>query len=101
MAATSVWDKPGTIGAAGGRKVGENKLLSSKARYSPYAPSAAGAAGDKKGKGKGKAAAGADLAGGSGGAVARCEVCRSVTARPGAKYCQGASNSPPSCLSRA
>ncbi|GAA5921906.1 hypothetical protein JCM3775_003409 [Rhodotorula graminis] len=86
MAATSVWDKPGTS-AAGGRKVGENKLLSSKARYSPYAPAAAGAAGDKKGKGKATGAT--DLAGGSGGAVARCEVCRSVTARPGAKYCQG------------
>ncbi|BGP42088.1 hypothetical protein JCM10450v2_006174 [Rhodotorula kratochvilovae] len=77
MAATDVWNAPGSSG----RKVGENKLLSSKARYSPYAPAA-----DKKGKGK---AAAADVAGGAGGAVARCEVCRSVTARPGAKYCQG------------
>ncbi|GAA5827384.1 hypothetical protein JCM3770_000546 [Rhodotorula araucariae] len=82
MAATDVWRAPGSSG----RKVGENKLLSSKARYSPYAPAT-----DSKAKGKGKATAtaAADVAGGAGGAVARCEVCRSVTARPGAKYCQG------------
>lgn len=93
VAASDVWNKPGpssssSAGTASGRKVGENKLLSSKARYSPYAPTAAASA-DRKGKGKAGAGA-ADLAGGSGGAVARCEVCRSVTARPGAKYCQGA-----------
>ncbi|TNY22919.1 hypothetical protein DMC30DRAFT_414659 [Rhodotorula diobovata] len=92
VAASDVWNKPGpssssSAGTASGRKVGENKLLSSKARYSPYAPTAAASA-DRKGKGKAGAGA-ADLAGGSGGAVARCEVCRSVTARPGAKYCQG------------
>ncbi|GAA99366.1 uncharacterized protein L969DRAFT_93827 [Mixia osmundae IAM 14324] len=52
-----------------GRKIGENKLLSSK-RYSPYAP----VAGSSKGSGAAM--------------VSRCTTCRSQTSRPGAKYCQ-------------
>ncbi|GAA6007294.1 cysteine-rich PDZ-binding protein [Rhodotorula paludigena] len=83
MAATDVWKAPGSSG----RKVGENKLLSSKARYSPYAPAPSSSAG--KGKEKGKEKGGMDVAGGSGGTVGRCETCRSVVARPGAKFCQG------------
>ncbi|POY70686.1 hypothetical protein BMF94_6300 [Rhodotorula taiwanensis] len=102
LAATDVWKGAGQQNQQ--RKIGENKLLSSKARYSPYAPPTAGASSSssassmpygernkraKAGKGE-DATAGPDLAGGKGGAVGRCEVCRSVVARPGAKYCQGA-----------
>ncbi|KAK4336450.1 Cysteine-rich PDZ-binding protein [Rhodotorula toruloides] len=84
VAATDVWSAPGSSG----RKIGENKLLSAKARYSPYAPAASGSGSGAgaKGKGKGKEV---DVAGGKGGAVGRCEVCKTVVARPGAKYCQG------------
>jgi hypothetical protein len=85
VAATDVWSAPGSSG----RKIGENKLLSSKARYSPYAPAASGSGSKAKGKGKE-----VDVAGGKGGAVARCEVCKTVVARAGAKYCQGARHPP-------
>ncbi|GAA5936623.1 hypothetical protein JCM1841_004630 [Sporobolomyces salmonicolor] len=62
------------------RKVGENKLLSSKARYSPYAPPTA-----VGGKGKGVAGVG----GKETATMGKCETCRSTVARAGAKFCQG------------
>ncbi|BGP56992.1 hypothetical protein JCM8202_003498 [Rhodotorula sphaerocarpa] len=100
LAATDVWKGAGQDKQQ--RKIGENKLLSSKARYSPYAPPTAGSSkasaseipyGERKRAAKaaaaGKDPAPVDVAGGKGGAVGRCEVCRSVVARPGARYCQG------------
>lgn len=96
LAATDVWKGAGQQNQQ--RKIGENKLLSSKSRYSPYAtpPSKASTSqvpyGERKRAAKAGAAAEAgtlDLAGGKGGAVAKCEVCKTVVARPGAKFCQG------------
>ncbi|GAA5940744.1 cysteine-rich PDZ-binding protein [Sporobolomyces koalae] len=62
------------------RKLGENKLLSSKARYSPYAPppkTPTGALSSGKGKGK------------ESGTIGKCVFCKSTVARPEAMYCQG------------
>ncbi|GAA5960338.1 hypothetical protein JCM8115_001147 [Rhodotorula mucilaginosa] len=97
LAATDVWKGAGQQNQQ--RKIGENKLLSSKSRYSPYAPPPSSKAstsqvpyGERKRAAKAGAAAEAgtlDLAGGKGGAVAKCEVCKTVVARPGAKFCQG------------
>ncbi|GAA5874405.1 hypothetical protein JCM3774_005028 [Rhodotorula dairenensis] len=96
LAATDVWKGAGQQNQQ--RKIGENKLLSSKSRYSPYAPPPSQAStstipyGELKKKGAKVAAAAADpldLAGGKGGAVAKCQVCKTVVARPGAKFCQG------------
>ncbi|GAA6043986.1 hypothetical protein JCM8097_003425 [Rhodosporidiobolus ruineniae] len=74
VAAVDMWKPASERGAS--RKVGENKLLSSKSRYSPYAP----AAGSSKGGGGSKAATDAP--------VGKCETCRTTVARAGAKYCQ-------------
>ncbi|GAA6062657.1 hypothetical protein JCM10212_000557 [Sporobolomyces blumeae] len=65
------------------RKVGENKLLSSKARYSPYAPPP-----PTKGKG-GALATTAKGAGKDSATIGKCTFCKSTVARPGALYCQG------------
>ncbi|GAA5980999.1 hypothetical protein JCM11641_001425 [Rhodosporidiobolus odoratus] len=77
-ACVDMWASAGERSAQ--RKVGENKLLSSKARYSPYAPPAkAGASGSKAGGSKGTTEP----------AVGKCTTCRVTVARAGAKYCQG------------
>jgi hypothetical protein len=98
LAATDVWKGAGQQNQQ--RKIGENKLLSSKSRYSPYAtpPSKASTSqvpyGERKRAAKAGAAAEAgtlDLAGGKGGAVAKCEVCKTVVAKV---------RSPPACLHR-
>ncbi|KAL8293164.1 hypothetical protein RQP46_000858 [Phenoliferia psychrophenolica] len=85
LACTDVWRPTGKggEGARNERKVGENKLLSSKARYSPYAP----VAGSSKGGGGalGKAAAAAS----AGSTFGKCQKCLSTVSRAGAKYCQG------------
>ncbi|KAG0148937.1 hypothetical protein CROQUDRAFT_654298 [Cronartium quercuum f. sp. fusiforme G11] len=54
------------------RKIGENKLLTSRNRYTPYA-------------------SGSSSKGGSGavGLMGRCLTCKSTVARQDAKYCQG------------
>jgi hypothetical protein len=61
-------------------------LLSSKARYSPYAPPPKGPTGALnkpgvavKGAGKGKES----------GTIGKCVFCKSTVARPEAMYCQG------------
>lgn len=101
LAATDVWKGAGQQNQQ--RKIGENKLLSSKSRYSPYAPPPSSKASTSqvpygemkraaKAGAKDPAGGGLDLAGGKGGAVAKCEVCKTVVARPGAKFCQGASS---------
>ncbi|GAA6016338.1 hypothetical protein JCM11491_006822 [Sporobolomyces phaffii] len=63
------------------RKLGENKLLSSKARYSPYAPPAKTPTGalNKAGKAGTKES----------GTIGKCVFCKSTVARPEAMYCQG------------
>ncbi|SCZ88989.1 BZ3500_MvSof-1268-A1-R1_Chr1-1g00877 [Microbotryum saponariae] len=86
LACTDVWRAAGAAGDRNtDRKIGENKLLSSKARYSPYAPAAA--AGTARG-----AVAGSSK--GLGGVVdgkstfGKCETCKVTVARAGAKFCQ-------------
>ncbi|ORY88996.1 hypothetical protein BCR35DRAFT_300756 [Leucosporidium creatinivorum] len=82
LACTDVWRPTGPGGDRNERKVGENKLLSAKSRYSPYAPAAStskGGALNKSASG-GKAAAAATFG--------KCETCKSTVARAGAKYCQ-------------
>ncbi|GAA5885776.1 hypothetical protein JCM16303_006059 [Sporobolomyces ruberrimus] len=74
------------------RKLGENKLLSSKARYSPYAPPTktptTGALNNRPGL-----AAKVGIKGGVGakesGTIGKCGFCKSTVARPEAIYCQG------------
>lgn len=56
LAATDVWRSAGPGGDRNERKIGENKLLSAKARYSPYAPPASGSKGALKSASGGKAA---------------------------------------------
>ncbi|GAA5897250.1 cysteine-rich PDZ-binding protein [Sporobolomyces salmoneus] len=67
------------------RKLGENKLLSSKARYSPYAPptKTAGGALSKPG-----VAAAVGLKGKEKATIGKCAFCKSTVARPEAQYCQ-------------
>ncbi|GAA6010675.1 hypothetical protein JCM10207_007801 [Rhodosporidiobolus poonsookiae] len=76
MACVDMW-KSGGAERSGGRKVGENKLLSSKSRYSPYAPGGSKAGGSGAGK-----------TGDASGSVGKCLTCRTTVARAGAKYCQ-------------
>ncbi|BGP18451.1 hypothetical protein JCM10213v2_006517 [Rhodosporidiobolus nylandii] len=77
VAAVDMWGSASD--RASQRKVGENKLLSSKARYSPYAPGGSKAGGSSPGAGgKGKAEV-----------VGKCETCKTTVARAGAKFCQG------------
>ncbi|KAM0754286.1 hypothetical protein T439DRAFT_323149 [Meredithblackwellia eburnea MCA 4105] len=79
LACTDVWRSAGPSGDRNERKVGENKLLSAKARFSPYAP--VKKEGGELGKGKAK--------GREEGTIGRCESCKSTVQRAGAKYCQG------------
>ncbi|GAA5839561.1 hypothetical protein JCM5353_001726 [Sporobolomyces roseus] len=65
------------------RKLGENKLLSSKARYSPYAPPAK-SSGSLASKAGGKVGGGKESA-----SIGKCVFCKSTVARPEAMYCQG------------
>lgn len=68
-----MWKPTGTGGDRNAsRKIGENKLLSSKNRYVPYTP------GGSKGA-KGAASAGATFD--------KCITCKATCARAGAKYC--------------
>lgn len=69
-----VWRPTGT-GDRNNRKIGENKLLNSKARFSPYAPVASGSK-------SGSSTASSITFG-------KCEKCRSTVSRAGAKFCQG------------
>lgn len=81
LACTDVWRAAGAGGDRNERAVGVNKLLSSKSRYSPYAPVASTSKGGVKSASGGKAAAAATFG--------KCEVCKSTVARAGAKFCQG------------
>lgn len=56
LATTDVWRSAGAGGDRNDRKVGENKLLSGKSRYSPYAPAASGSKAALKSASGGKAA---------------------------------------------
>lgn len=72
---SDVWRGAGASGDRNAREVGKNKLLGSKARYSPYAPVA----------GSSKSGAGAA----STVTFGKCETCKSTVSRAGAKFCQG------------
>ncbi|KAI5479252.1 cysteine-rich PDZ-binding protein [Pseudohyphozyma bogoriensis] len=85
LACTDVWRPTGSSGDRNNRKIGENKLLSSKARYSPYAPPAAGSS---KGAAAGSSKTGAAGAGAGGATFGKCESCKVTVSRVGAKYCQ-------------
>lgn len=79
LACTDVWRPAGAGGDRNERKVGENKLLSAKARYSPYAPVASGSKAAKSASG-GKAALAVTFG--------KCEKCKSTVSKPGAIMCQ-------------
>ncbi|GAA5989460.1 hypothetical protein JCM5350_005926 [Sporobolomyces pararoseus] len=68
------------------RKLGENKLLSSKARYSPYAPPPKGPTGALNKPGASKV--GGKAGGKESGTIGKCVFCKSTVARPEAMYCQ-------------
>ncbi|KAM0790793.1 hypothetical protein ACM66B_004641 [Microbotryomycetes sp. NB124-2] len=85
LAATDVWRSAGPGGDRNQRKVGENKLLSAKSRYSPYAPAASTS---KAGAGPGSKTASKAGSSATATTIGRCETCGSTVARAGAKYCQ-------------
>ncbi|EGG06969.1 uncharacterized protein MELLADRAFT_71832 [Melampsora larici-populina 98AG31] len=61
-----------------GRKIGENKLLSSKNRYNPYQSTSASSSLSKKSTNPSIG-------------IGKCLTCKSSVARNGAKYCQNCS----------
>ncbi|GAA5899808.1 hypothetical protein JCM6882_005440 [Rhodosporidiobolus microsporus] len=83
VAAVDMWKSASERGAS--RKIGENKLLSSKSRYSPYAPGGSKAGGSSSSAG----ASGSKGGGLSTPAVGKCTTCKVTVAREGNKYCQG------------
>lgn len=83
LACSDVWRPTGAAGDRNSvRKVGENKLLSSKNRYTPYSP----AAGSSKG---GSGSGGIGGKAGTSVTFDKCIVCKVTCSRVGAKYCQG------------
>ncbi|GAA5865212.1 hypothetical protein JCM8547_008315 [Rhodosporidiobolus lusitaniae] len=81
VAAVDMWKSASDRSADRAKTVGANKLLQSKARYSPYAPAASGSGskGGALGKKEEKAV------------VGKCSTCGVRVATAGAKYCQGCS----------
>ncbi|KAH8920824.1 hypothetical protein BT69DRAFT_1283672 [Atractiella rhizophila] len=92
LACTDVW----TAGSSSSRKLNENKLLSSRAKYAAFIPSqnrassssSSGIGPSRTEKGKGRAAISGSMAG-SVVALGKCEKCKSTVAKAGAKFCQG------------
>ncbi|KAK4047882.1 hypothetical protein OIO90_006043 [Microbotryomycetes sp. JL221] len=94
LAATDVWRSAGPGGDRNQRKIGENKLLSSKSRYSPYIPASSGS---KAGAAAGTSKLGSKGASSAASSVGKCDTCGSTVARAGAKFCQSCAYKTGSC----